>query len=250
MLRRFLGAAILLPVVGLLVYTVLLNPAAEASPQEVTVITKTSGHEEVKATIVEGQLRISLTNNHRETITAFAFNFADTTIKEDFAYLDVHLGIEPGSTFQKSYPVSSSPIESESPTLNLIAVLLKDGTNDGTAKIAQELEDERLGEKLQVLRTLRILEKEGVLHRDLQAIKSDIVTALNADESQTRLALSDLKPATRSDNKPSDDLMNGLQVGREKMLQRFEVLERLPAEHREKGFIEFKQQANKLFAKL
>jgi len=75
MLRRFLGAAILLPTVGLLVYTVLLNPAAEASPQEVTVIAKTSGREELKATLIEGQLKISLTNNHRETITAFAISF-------------------------------------------------------------------------------------------------------------------------------------------------------------------------------
>ena len=160
------------------------------------------------------------------------------------------LGIEPGNTFQKTYPLSASPVESDTPTLYLITVLLKDGTRDGTTKVAQEIEDERLGEKLQVLRTLRILEKEGALHRDLKAIKSEIAAALNADEAQTRIALTELQPSTRRDNKPSDDLMNGLQVGREKMLQRFEVLEQLPAEHREKGFIEFKQRANKLFAKL
>lgn len=250
MLRRFVGAAILLPLLGLLLYTVLLNSGAQASPQELTVVTKTKGQEELEASILDGQIRFRLKNNHRETITAFAINFGDTTIKEDFAYSDVHFGIEPGDTFEKSYPISPSQDGSQVPTLYLLTVLLKNGAADGNSKVSREIKDERLGEKLQIFRTLRILEKEGGLRRDLKTIKSDIVAALNTDESQTRTALSELQPSTRSDDKPSDDLMNGLQVGREKMLQRFEVLEQLPADHREKGFNEFKERANKLFAKL
>ncbi len=241
MLRRFLGASILLAILGLLVYTVLLNPAAEASPRELTVVTKTRGHEELKATILDGQLKFSLKNNHPQTITAFEINFGDTSIREDFAYSEVHFGIEPGDIFEKSYPISPPPIGSEFPTLYLLTVLLKSGVHDGNAKASQGIKDERLGEKIQFFRMLRVLEKEGPLQRDVTAIKRDVVAVLKIDEFETRISLSELQPNARSDNKPSDDLRNGLEVGRSKILQRFEVLEQLPSEHREKGFSEFKR---------
>ena len=250
MLRLLLGASILLSIFGLLVYTVRLNPGAQASPKELIVVTKTRGHEEVKATLVDDQLRVSLKNNHTDTITAFAINFGDTTIKEDFAYSDVHFGIEPGDTFERSYAVSLPPLGSELRNLHLLTVLRKNGTRDGDPKVSREIKDERLGEKIQILRMLRILEKERLPRRDLKTIKSDVVAALDSGESETHITLSELEPSSRSDKKLSDDLRNGLQVGREKILRKFEVLEQLPTESREQGFTEFKERANKLFAKL
>lgn len=247
MLRRFLGAAIVLSILGLLVYTVQLNPGAQASPPELTVVTKTSGHEEVKATILDGQVIFRLKNNHRETITAFAINIGDLIIKEDFAYSDVHFGIEPGDTFEKSYSLSPSP-GSELPTVYLLTVLLKNGTNDGNFKVAQEMEDSRLGQKTQILRTLKVLEKEERSRQDLNIIKSNIVSALNTGEVETRIILEEL--TSRSDTKLSDDLRNGLQLGREKMLRRLEEMEQLPTEHREQAFMKFKDRLRKRFSKL
>src|SRR5437868_6806870 len=150
MLRRFLGVAIVLSIVTLLIYTILLNPGAQASPKELTVVTRTSGHEEVKATLLDGQVKFRLKNNHPETITAFAIYLDDTTIKEDFAYSDVHFGIEPGDTFETSYAVSPSRT-GELSTLYLITVLLKNGTWEGNSKVAQGMQDTRLGEKIQIL---------------------------------------------------------------------------------------------------
>ena len=251
MLRRVLGASILLSIISLLIYGVLRNPAAQASPQEVTVVTRTRGHEELKATMVDGELKIGLKNNHTETITAFAISFNDTMVKVDFAYSEVHFGIEPGETFEESYPFSRSSPSAELPALHLLAVLLKDGKKDGNSKVAQEIEDVRLGNKIQILRTLRILEKEGQSHKDnLKIIKSDIVAALNAGDVETRIILNELQPRSRTDIKLSDDLKNGLHWGREKMLRRFEVLEQLPTEDRERGFMELKERSHKLFAKL
>jgi hypothetical protein len=129
-------------------------------------------------------------------------------------------------------------------------VLLKNGTKDGNSKIAQEIKDERLGEKIQILRTLRILEKEGQSRTDLKTTNSDIAAALDSGEVETCNTLNELEPASRIDNKLSDDLRNGLQVGREKMLRRFEILEQLPPESREQGFMELQDRLNKLFAKL
>jgi len=249
MLRRFLGVAIVLSIVTLLIYTILLNPGAQASPKELTVVTRTSGHEEVKATLLDGQVKFRLKNNHPETITAFAIYLDDTTIKEDFAYSDVHFGIEPGDTFETSYAVSPSRT-GELSTLYLITVLLKNGTWEGNSKVAQGMQDTRLGEKIQILRTLRILEKEGQSPKDLKTIKSDIVAALNAGEFETRSILNELQPSSRSDSKLSDDLRAGLQWGRETILQRFEEVEQSATEHREEAFMKLKDRSHKLFAKL
>jgi hypothetical protein len=246
--RRFIAALSVVAIIGLFAYTALLNPNASASPQELNVISRTKGEEVLTADVLDNQVRIRLKNNHKDTITAFAISFSNTTIKEDFAYSDVHFGIEPGDTFEKSYPLS--PTGPEPPPLYLLTVLLKNGTKDGNSKGAQEIRDERLGEKIQILRTLRILEKEGQSLNDLRIMKSDIVAALDTGESETRIILSELEPTSRIDNKLSDDLRSGLHWGREKMLRRFEALEQQPAEYREQAFMELKDRLRKLFAKL
>ena len=250
MLRRVLVASILLSIISLLIYGVLRNPAAQASPQEVTVVKRTRGHEELKATMVDGELKISLKNNHRETITAFAISFYNTTVKEDFAYSEIHFGIEPGETFEKSYPSSRTSLSAELPTLHLLTVLLKDGTNDGNAIVAQQIRDERLGEKIQLHRTLKILEKEGVSHKDIKTLKGEITAALYAGEYEARIIRKELLPVSGVDDDLSEALKNGLHWGREKMVRNFQKLEQLPTEGQEEGFKELKDRARKLFAKL
>jgi hypothetical protein len=250
MLRRFVAAAILLCILGLLVYTVLLNPGAQASPKELNVVTKTGGHEELKATILDDQIKFSVKNNHAETITAFAVNFGHTTVKEDFAYSDIHFGIEPGDTFETSYPLPASLVGSESFTLYFLAVLLKDGTKEGDSKVAQEIKDERLGEKIQIFRMLKILEKEDHSRKDIKALKGEIAAALNAGEHEARILRKELLPTSGIDDNLSEGWKSGLHWGREKMLRRFQVLEQLPTERQEEGFIELKDRAHKLFAKL
>jgi len=250
MSRRVFGALILLAIFSLLIYTVLKNPAVQASPQELTVTTKTRGQEELKATIVDGQLKISLKNNHTETITAFVIGFGDTTVKEDFAYAEARFGIEPGATFEKSYPSSGSSGGAEPPTLYLLAVLLKDGTNDGPPNVVQQISDERLGEKIQIYRTLKILEKDGPSHKDIKSLKADITAALDAGEDEARIIGKELRPTSRLDESLSENVKKGLHWGREKMLRRLQTLEQIPTERQEQGLSELKDRSHTLFAKL
>lgn len=247
MARRCIGALSFAAIIALLLYSILSDQKVSASPKEVNVISRTSGHEVLTAVVLNNELKISLKNNHKDTITAFVISFADTKIRADFAYSDIHFGIEPGDTFQKNYPVSPWAVGDEPPPLYFLGVVLKDGSQDGDPKETRDIRDERLGEKIQILRTLRVLEKGP---RDLKAVKNDIVAALDAGESETRIMLSELQPNMRTDNKFSDALRSGLQWGREKMLRRFEALEQLPTESREHGFIEFKDRSHKLLAKL
>ena len=247
---RFITALSVIAVIVLLALTVLLNPKASASPKEVTVISRTSGNEVLTGEVLDQKLRIKLKNNHKKTITAFAISFDDTVIREDFAYSEVHSGIEPGDSFEKSYSLSPPHLRSEPLTLHLLTVLLDDGTKEGDSKVAQQMRDGRLGQKIQILRTLRIFENEDQSLKDLKATKSSIVAALDNGELEVFIILKEIQPTSRLDTRLSDDLRNGLHWGREKMLRRFEEVEQLPTEHREQAFRKLKDRLQKLFAKL
>jgi hypothetical protein len=245
MVHRFVAPLIALIAIGLFTYVVVSKPSASASPQELTVISQTKGAEVLTAQVVDNEVKIKLKNNHQDTITGFAISLNGTTIKVDFAQSGVNVGIEPGDTLEESYPLSPSPT-GEPPTLHLLTVLLKNGARDGNVKVAREMEDVRLGEKIQILRTLRILEKQG---KDLKTIKSDIEAALNAGELETLSTLKELQP-TRNDSKLSDHVRNGLQWGRETLQHRLEAIEQLPSESQEHALIRLKERSQFVLTKL
>jgi hypothetical protein len=213
------------------------------------VVSRTKGQEVLTAEALDNQVKIKLKNDHKDTITAFVITFSDTTIREDFAYSDVHFGIEPGDTFEKSYPLPPLPVGSQLPTVHLVTVLLKDGTSDGSSQVAQTITDERLGEKIQLHRIVKILEKEGS-GKDIKVLKGDITAALDAGEYEIRRIRKELLPASRMDDNLSDDLKNGLHWAREKMLRRLQTLEELPAERQEQGVTELKARSQKLLSRL
>lgn len=250
MLRRFLAAVGTLSILLVFTYTVLPNHSVSASPQELIVKSQTKGDETLKADFLDDQIRIRLQNNHKQTITAFAISFEDTTVIADFAYSEVHFGIEPGETFEKSYPFSRSSIGAEVPTLHLLTVVLKDGTSDGNSKVAQQIKDERLGEKIQIHRMLKIFEEEGFSRKDLKTVKGDVSAALDAGEYEARIVRKELLPSSSLNDNLSEDLKSGLHWGREKMLRKFQTLEQLPRERQEQGLIELKGRAQKLLSKL
>ena len=128
-------------------------------------------------------------------------------------------------------------------------MLLKDGTEDGNPKFAQRIKDQRLGEKVQMIRTLRVLEQEGPLPENLGTLKKHILAALDTEESETRIILKELRPALGADEKLSDDFRNGLQWGRETILQKLENIEGQPSTSRGQAFLELKDRINKVHQK-
>jgi len=247
MSRRYVTGLSVLVLIALVACALLFNPRASASPRELTVKSQTKGYEVLKAYLVDNEVRIQLQNHHPETITAVALRITGTaSVKEDFAYSEVNFGIEPEGTFEASYPVAPG---AEVPTVLLLAVMLKDGTEDGDARAAQQIKDQRLGQKLQIVRALRILEREGQSRKDLKTTKSDVFAALNTSDSETLVSLSELSPS-RSDNQLSDELKAGLRWGREKMLRKLDDLEKQPAEDQAQGLTRLKDKAHKLVAKL
>jgi hypothetical protein len=249
MRRRLLAV---LSVILLVAFAMVLgarNRRAFRSSKAIAVKSQTKGDAVLTAEFLNGQATIRLKNNDKDTITAFVIKLNDTTISEDFAYSEVREGIEPGNTLQRDYPVTL-PKGFELPTVSLLTVLLKDGTEDGDPKLAKRIKDERLGQKVQIMRTLRILAKEGQLPEDLVMVKSHILAALDTEESETRIILKELQPASRADDKLSDDFRNGLQWGREGILRRFEKLEQQPHMLRDQAVLELKDKMNKVHQKL
>jgi hypothetical protein len=112
MVRRFVAPLIALIAIVLFTYVVVSKPSASASPQELTVISRTRGGEVLTAQIIGNEVRIRLKNNHRDTITAFAISLNGTRLKVDFAYSGVNLGIEPEDTYETTIDFSPSPTSS------------------------------------------------------------------------------------------------------------------------------------------
>lgn len=255
MSRRFLSSLILLAVLSLVIYTVLLNPTANPSraSQDPTVVNQTRGCE-MRAEILGNEFTIALRNNHKETVTAFAISLDNAfEITEDFAYSDVHFGVEPGDVFQKRYLLPAS-LTGSVPTFYLLTAVLKNGKQDGNSLAAQKIKDERLGEKVQILRTLRILERQQTTAKDVGLLKSDVVAALNAPDPETLITLKELQAGTpsrrTSSNTLSDDIRRGLQAGREKMIRSLNALAKTPSESRESAVTELKARASNLLTKL
>ena len=250
MVPRFLVAITVLLILLGFTYTGVRHPSVSPSPQELTVKSRTRGNEILKADVLGDDVRIRLQNKHAQTITAFAISLGNTTVKVDFAYSEVSSGIEPGETLEKSYSFSHSAIRAENPTLHLLTVLLRDGTTDGDLKVAQEIYDQRLGQKIQLQRMLKVLEKGKFSRKDIKALTGEINAALEAGEDEARIIRKELVPASAIDDDFSEALRKGLHWGREKMKKRLQDLEHLPTQYQEEGFLELKGWAHKLYAKL
>ena len=243
--------AVLTGMVFLVAFAMILSARNHRAPSNaITVTGQTKGDAVLTAEFLNDQVTIRLTNNHKDTIIAFVIRIGDTNIiTVDFAYSEVRAGIEPGDTLQREYHAGLRK-GSQLPTVSLLTVLFKDGTEEGDSKFAQRIRDQRLGQKVQMIRTLRVLEKEGQLPDDLGTLKKHILAAMDTDESETRIILKELRPALRADDKLSDDFRNGLQWGREGILRTFEDIELQPPTVRHQGVLELKDRLNKQHQKL
>ena len=101
MQRRFF--AVLSGIALLVAFAMVLsarNYRASRPSNAITVTSQTRGDAILTAEFLNGQVKIRLTNNYKDTITAFVIRLGDTNMTEDFAYSEVRAGIEPGDTLQ------------------------------------------------------------------------------------------------------------------------------------------------------
>jgi len=103
----------------------------------------------VKEKTPEGVLRLVLQNMYDKRITAFKTSLGITSSLVDTILSTHDEGIYPGATREEFFPIDIDP-ELESKGIAILAVTFEDGTSDGHPEFVKEIQDYRLGQKLQV----------------------------------------------------------------------------------------------------
>src|SRR5689334_10878031 len=137
-----------------------------SSKNKSTVIVNNRTHslEVLKAENHNGHLKLLMQNHSDKAITSYVFTYnpdAQTveTFREEFATSEADLVILPGSVYEKVLGFSPSFNGQGDITLNLSAVVFEDKSGEGDPVIIKGIEEDRLGQKIQLLRSLPILDR-------------------------------------------------------------------------------------------
>ena len=122
----------------------------------------------------------------------------------------------------------------ETPSLDLSAVIFDDKSSEGDLQFVQEIEDERLAEKIEFRRTITLLDKMLALsNNELQTyfnkdLKEDLFTTLNMSKKELAAQLVKERPQmmiSKETDEISESIQIGLQSGREYVYQKIQYLE-------------------------
>lgn len=166
-------------------------------PPGVTLINKTK-FEIVKVKRESNQLVFTFRNNYARRITAFTLTVGKNfRISEDHFSSEVagEYGIKPHDTLERSFPIPSTSWNDPVVNATLQAVIFDDKTGDGDPVAFEDIRDNRLGQAVQIKRSLKVLEKyiqNGA--PDIPRLGSELEVALNAPDAETLNQLRDLHP--------------------------------------------------------
>src|ERR1044072_103157 len=100
-----------------------------------TIVNRTTGCEVVRVGSVEpSKILVTLKNHHAQRITAFAISVGKHFgVTEEFIYSEQEgsIGIAPQELFVKAIPIPFSVEGTRLPNVELLAVVLEDGSGDG-----------------------------------------------------------------------------------------------------------------------
>jgi hypothetical protein len=218
--------------------TVLSSPAKKGQ-SIVKVRNQTKSCEVLSAEKHQNHIKMILKNNNDKAITAFLISSRTSpedvfSVKVEFAYSESDFSITPGSTYEKVFGIDSDLNAQETPSLVLSAVIFDDKSSEGDLQFVQEIEDERLAEKIEFMRTITLLDKMLALsNNELQTyfnkdLKEDLFTALNLSKKELTAQLVKERPQMKI-SKEADEIPEsieiGLQTGRASVYRKIQYLE-------------------------
>lgn len=159
------------------------------SVDDLKVINKTSFFRIIEMEKVsQGNLRLILKNDYDKRITAFQIAIDNTTALIDALYTDAEHSIPPGSIREHIEPLNIDPHMKEH-YLSILAVVFDDGTSDGDSVAIKEINDYRLGSRMQMDHTLPLLNEIMNLPDDeisaaLDNLPSSLLSASQVAEHQ------------------------------------------------------------------
>jgi hypothetical protein len=234
-LRNKLLFPLILAVVGLTYLGTTVLSSASKKDGIVRVNNSTHSCELLSAEKHNGYLTIRVQNNSDKGITALVLTSRiDSrtvfTFKEEFAFSEGNLVIAPGNNYDKVISIPGSLNRRNEITLNLSAIFFEDKSSEGDQDIIRDVEDNRLGEKLQLMKALPILDKiAGLSDTDIgrywsKTARHEFQVALDAPDRELLIQSND-KALTEGRNlTESEQFKLGAQAGKEYVVQKYHEL--------------------------
>jgi hypothetical protein len=199
----------------------------------IRVTNKTQAISDEGTVIGSDDIRLKLRNNYNKDITAIVISIGHFSFKEEFIYSETDKVLVLGEIYDRDIPLPSSLKGRQDQELVIRAIVFADKTSEGDQKVISEIEEERLGEKVQIQRILpklkQALESPGVAQNNLMSgrFESEIASALDASESDTLIALNALSPQIATikrwpNGKISEHVNSGLKTGKEAGLHKLQ----------------------------
>lgn len=200
-----------------------LSSSAKKDRQVVKVNNLTHSSELLNVEKHKDHIKLSIQNNSNKAITAFVITSpidAGTvfTVKEEFLFSQGDFVIFPGQQYDKIIGIPD--YRRDEITLNLSAVMFEDGAGEGDPQTIRGIEDSRLGEKVQLMKALTVLERLSKLS-DVEigaywhkTAKSDFETALNAPNAPALMRLNKMS-LNEEANEGSEEFKLGAHTGNE-----------------------------------
>lgn len=199
-------------------------------------------------------IRLKLRNDSNKDITAFVVSIGHFSFKEEYIYSETNKVLAPGEIYSSNIPLPSSLKGRQDQELVIQAVIFADKSNDGNQGVVSEIEEERLGEKLQLQRIFpklkQALASPEVAQNNLISgqFETEIASALDASEADTLIELDKLSPQIAAikqwpKGKISMHIGNGLKTGKESVLHK---LQRMKSDQQSQSSSSFREQLNRL----
>lgn len=192
------------------------------------IINRTRSFELLKADRDSETVSLILKNNYEQAITAFVVSIGKNyQAQEEFAFAETFgdFGIPPNKTYEKRLPLPESLQTDAILPIAIEAVILADGTGDGSPLAYERIIEERVGRAVQIRRSLRLLDrylKTNGTPGGIDDLASNITAALDVSEAKTISDIQEFRPLgainPRSNSLLSDHVSRGLKNGREDIL--------------------------------
>jgi len=241
-----------IPIIALAIYLggTVVSSSKHPKTGIVRVNNRTQSCEVVSAEKHREHIKVVLRNKSEKSITAFVISSAISPgtvlkFKEEFAYSENNSAIAPNSVYEKILAIPSSLYGEASVSLEFLAAVLDDKTSEGDLEVVGEIEDERLGEKVQIARIMPLLDKMLVLSDSEILIyfnenfERDLGIALNSAEEdllvQFKRERGQIIDQQGRDQLP-EQVKEGLHTGKESLLHKVRELDDLQRAESGNGF--------------
>lgn len=210
-------------------------------------------------------IRVSVQNNSDKAITALVLTSRIDprtvfTFKEEFAFSESDTVIPPGQSYDRvvSFPGSLNRLSEI--TLCLSAVVFEDSSSEGDPNIIRDIEDNRLGQKIQLMKVLPVIERLSRLSDTeigiswSNAAGHDLEVALNAPNRESLIKFNKTPLNNDDSDNASEQFELGVRAAKESIIQKYQELRDIQDKQGTKalreGVIGLKDLYKKMIARL